>query len=171
VPSYNLASLLEGSAAKYPGRTAIVLGDTRLDYATDGIGEIAIKGHNIFKGYYKRPEATAEVLTADGWFRSGDLAKRDADGWYYIVDRAKEAFIVSRGDVVASAQALVQQARDHLASFNTGRLITVGHWRPGDPEILIAMDSRYNVTRLAYSRNREQSRSSPRCPRTQLTRS
>ncbi|HYF72216.1 MAG TPA: long-chain fatty acid--CoA ligase [Nocardioides sp.] len=56
------------------------------------IGEIAIKGHNIMKGYYNRPDATAEVIQ-DGWFRSGDLARRDEDGWYYIVDRSKDMII------------------------------------------------------------------------------
>jgi long-chain acyl-CoA synthetase len=56
------------------------------------IGEIAIKGHNIMKGYYKRPEATAEVIR-NGWFRSGDLARKDEDGFYYIVDRSKDMII------------------------------------------------------------------------------
>jgi long-chain acyl-CoA synthetase len=56
------------------------------------IGEIAIKGHNIMKGYYGRPEATAEVIK-NGWFRSGDLARRDEDGWYYVVDRSKDMII------------------------------------------------------------------------------
>ncbi len=58
----------------------------------DEIGEIAIRGHNIMRGYYNRPEATAEVMK-DGWFRSGDLARRDKDGFYYIVDRAKDMII------------------------------------------------------------------------------
>ena len=58
----------------------------------DSIGEIAIRGHNIMKGYYNRPEATAEVMR-DGWFRTGDLARRDEDGYYYIVDRAKDMII------------------------------------------------------------------------------
>ncbi|MEV0064528.1 long-chain fatty acid--CoA ligase [Nocardia sp. NPDC050718] len=58
----------------------------------EAIGEIAIKGHPIMKGYYNRLEATAEVLR-DGWFRTGDLARRDADGYYFIVDRAKEVII------------------------------------------------------------------------------
>jgi long-chain acyl-CoA synthetase len=64
-----------------------------VEWAPDAIGEIAIKGHNVMKGYYKRPEATAEAINEDGWFRSGDLARRDEDGWYYIVDRAKEMII------------------------------------------------------------------------------
>jgi long-chain acyl-CoA synthetase len=61
-------------------------------YDEDKIGEIAIRGHNIMKGYYNRPEATAEVMK-DGWFRTGDLARRDADGFYYIDDRAKDMII------------------------------------------------------------------------------
>jgi long-chain acyl-CoA synthetase len=58
----------------------------------DAVGEIAIRGHNIMKGYYNRPDATAEVMR-DGWFRTGDLARRDEDGFYYIVDRAKDMII------------------------------------------------------------------------------
>ncbi len=60
--------------------------------SADEIGEIAIRGHNIMRGYYNRPEATAEVMR-DGWFRSGDLGRRDKDGYYYIVDRAKDMII------------------------------------------------------------------------------
>jgi long-chain acyl-CoA synthetase len=56
------------------------------------IGEIAIKGHNIMKGYYNRPDATAEAIK-NGWFRSGDLARKDEDGFYYIVDRSKDMII------------------------------------------------------------------------------
>ncbi|WP_370250412.1 long-chain fatty acid--CoA ligase [Nocardioides sp.] len=56
------------------------------------VGEIAIKGHNIMRGYYGRPEATEEAIV-DGWFRSGDLGRKDRDGWYYIVDRSKDMII------------------------------------------------------------------------------
>ncbi|MEU4222252.1 long-chain fatty acid--CoA ligase [Actinoplanes sp. NPDC026623] len=59
---------------------------------SDEIGEIAIRGHCIMNGYYNRPEATAEVLN-NGWFRTGDLGRRDKDGHYYIVDRAKDMII------------------------------------------------------------------------------
>jgi len=59
---------------------------------SDAIGEIAIRGHNIMKGYLNRPDATAEVMR-DGWFRTGDLARRDEDGFYYIVDRSKDMII------------------------------------------------------------------------------
>jgi long-chain acyl-CoA synthetase len=59
---------------------------------SDGIGEIAIRGHAVMKGYYNRPDETAAVMR-DGWFRTGDLARRDDDGYYYIVDRAKDMII------------------------------------------------------------------------------
>jgi long-chain acyl-CoA synthetase len=60
--------------------------------APDVVGEIAIRGHNVMKGYYNRPEATTEAIR-DGWFRSGDLAKKDEDGFYFIVDRSKDMII------------------------------------------------------------------------------
>jgi len=55
-------------------------------------GEICIKGPNVMKGYYKRPEVNAEVIK-DGWFTTGDIATRDADGYYFIVDRKKDMII------------------------------------------------------------------------------
>jgi len=58
----------------------------------DLVGEIAIKGHNVMKGYLGRPDATQAALR-DGWFRTGDLARKDSDGFYYIVDRAKDLII------------------------------------------------------------------------------
>jgi long-chain acyl-CoA synthetase len=65
------------------------------DIATDDhetVGEIAIKGPNVMKGYWNRPDATAEVMRGQ-WFLSGDLARRDEDGYYFIVDRKKEMII------------------------------------------------------------------------------
>ncbi|MER5321497.1 long-chain-fatty-acid--CoA ligase [Streptosporangium roseum] len=58
----------------------------------EGSGEIAIRGHNVMKGYYGRPEATEEVMR-DGWFRTGDIATRDEDGYYTIIDRTKDMII------------------------------------------------------------------------------
>jgi long-chain acyl-CoA synthetase len=58
----------------------------------DHVGEIAIKGENVMKGYWGREEATAESIV-DGWFRTGDVAKVDDDGYFYIVDRKKDLII------------------------------------------------------------------------------
>lgn len=58
----------------------------------DVIGEIAIRGHNVMTGYLNRPDANAEAMR-NGWFRTGDLARRDEDGFYYIVDRSKDMII------------------------------------------------------------------------------
>jgi long-chain acyl-CoA synthetase len=56
------------------------------------VGEIAVRGHNIMKGYWKRPDATAEAIR-DGWFLTGDMGRVDADGCYSIVDRKKDLII------------------------------------------------------------------------------
>jgi long-chain acyl-CoA synthetase len=70
-----------------------VVDDDGKDVPQGEIGEIVIRGHNIMKGYWDRPEATAEAITADGWFHSGDMAKVDEDGYFFIVDRKKDLII------------------------------------------------------------------------------
>jgi long-chain acyl-CoA synthetase len=55
-------------------------------------GELVVRGHNVMKGYYKRPDATAEAMK-NGWFHTGDIAKMDEDGYFYIVDRVKDMII------------------------------------------------------------------------------
>jgi long-chain acyl-CoA synthetase len=70
-----------------------VVDDDGNEVPTGEVGEIAIRGHNIMKGYWNRPDATEEVLDSDGWFRTGDMAKVDEDGYFFIVDRKKELII------------------------------------------------------------------------------
>jgi len=62
------------------------------EVAQGEIGEIAIRGHNIMKGYWQRPEATAEAMRG-GWFHSGDMARVDEEGYFFIVDRKKDLII------------------------------------------------------------------------------
>lgn len=58
----------------------------------DEVGEIVIRGHNVMKGYYKKPSATQDAIV-NGWFHTGDMAKRDDDGYFFIVDRKKDLII------------------------------------------------------------------------------
>jgi len=76
------------------------------EVAEGEVGELMIRTPMVFSGYWNRPEATAEVLR-DGWYRSGDMARRDAGGFYYLVDRAKD-MIISGGENVYSIE--VEQA-------------------------------------------------------------
>ncbi len=62
------------------------------DVAQGEVGEIVIKGHNVMTGYWNRPDATTETIK-DGWFHSGDLARVDEDGYFFIVDRKKDMII------------------------------------------------------------------------------
>jgi long-chain acyl-CoA synthetase len=62
------------------------------EVGTGEVGEIAIRGHNIMKGYWQRPEATAAAIS-DGWFHTGDLGRVDDDGYFFIVDRQKDMII------------------------------------------------------------------------------
>jgi long-chain acyl-CoA synthetase len=62
------------------------------DLAVGEVGEIVIRGHNVMKGYWNHEEATAEAIR-DGWFHTGDLAKVDEDGYFFIVDRKKDMII------------------------------------------------------------------------------
>lgn len=66
--------------------------DDGTDVAAGEVGEIAIRGENVMRGYWQRPEETAKSIP-DGWFRTGDLARKDEDGYFFIVDRKKEMII------------------------------------------------------------------------------
>ncbi|HEY9541662.1 MAG TPA: long-chain fatty acid--CoA ligase [Luteimonas sp.] len=59
------------------------------------VGELCIKGPQVMKGYWNRPEDTAQVIDADGWLHTGDMAKMDEKGFFYIVDRKKDMILVS----------------------------------------------------------------------------
>jgi long-chain acyl-CoA synthetase len=81
------------------GSVGIPLPNIELKLAEDG--ELLVRGPSVFAGYWHKPAATAECLDSDGWFRTGDIAHLDADGFLYITDRKKELLKTSGGKLVA----------------------------------------------------------------------
>ena len=89
-----------GAVGRPSGCEARVI-DAQLAPVADGVtGEIAIRGPNVMRGYYKNAHATREAFTPDGWLRSGDLGHRDADGFFFITGRIKE-LIIKGGENIA----------------------------------------------------------------------
>jgi long-chain acyl-CoA synthetase len=86
-----LASFNRRDRERKPGSIGLAIDGVELRLADDG--ELLIRGHNVMKGYWRRPEATAAAIDADGWFRTGDIARVDDDGYFFIVDRKKEVVI------------------------------------------------------------------------------
>jgi long-chain acyl-CoA synthetase len=72
-----------------------LVGDDGADVLVGDVGELHVRGPNVFLGYLDDPDATARVLDGDGWLHTGDLATVDDEGWLYLVDRAKDLIIVS----------------------------------------------------------------------------
>ncbi len=78
-----------------PCMEARIVDDQGVPLAVGEPGELLLRGSLVTTGYYNDPEATAEAITADGWFRSGDIARIDAEGYVYILDRKKD--MINRG--------------------------------------------------------------------------
>jgi long-chain acyl-CoA synthetase len=83
------------------------------EVAQGDVGEIEIRGHNVMRGYWRRPDATAEVIDADGWFRTGDMGRVDEDGCFFIVDRKKE--LVIRGGYNVYPREIEEVIYEHPA--------------------------------------------------------
>jgi long-chain acyl-CoA synthetase len=120
-------------------------------------GEVWVKGPNVFKGYWNEPEATARVLTTDGWLRTGDVAVADDDNYLYLVDRAKDLIIVSGFNVypaeveqvLASMPSVAQVAVAGVPHPYTGE--TVKAWLVADEGANLDEDEviEYSAGRLA----------------------
>ena len=78
-----------------PSTDAAVRGEDGNFLPVGEVGELCIRGPQVMEGYWQRPDDTAEVLDADGWLRTGDMAKMDENGFFYIVDRKKDMILVS----------------------------------------------------------------------------
>ncbi len=106
------------------GNTMTVLGE---------VGELCIKGPQVMKGYWQRPEETANVIDSDGWLHTGDLAKMDANGFFYIVDRKKDMILVSGfnvypnevEDVIAGLEGVLEVAAIGVPDDKSGEAVKV----------------------------------------------
>ncbi|WP_256647004.1 AMP-binding protein [Thermomonas paludicola] len=97
------------------------------------IGELCVKGPQVMKGYWQRPEETAKVMDADGWLHTGDMAKMDEQGYFYIVDRKKDMILVSGfnvypnevEDVIAMMPGVLEVAAIGVPDEKSGEAVKV----------------------------------------------
>jgi long-chain acyl-CoA synthetase len=108
------------------------------------VGEVAIRGHNIMKGYWRKPEATADAIDADGWFYTGDMARVDEDGYLYIVDRKKDMII--RGGYNVYPREIEEVIYEHPA-VHEAAVIGIPHPELGEEVgAVIALNEGADVT-------------------------
>ena len=139
---YGLTETAPMAAGQIPGKCRIgatgpaMAGvNIRLDNINPetGLGEIVINSPSVMQGYYKNPEATAEVFTEDGWFRTGDLGEFDKDGYLYIKGRLKNMILGPSGEniypeeieSVLNSHAFVSES---VVTEQDGRLIALVHF-------------------------------------------
>ena len=80
---------------------AVGQGSEYMDYKIEPDGELCMRGDCVMMGYYKDPEGAAEVIDKDGWVHTGDLARVDEDGYYYIIGRKKNLIILDSGENIS----------------------------------------------------------------------
>ncbi len=93
------------------------------------VGEVRVRGHIVMKGYYRNPKATAEVITADGWFRTGDLGVFDEAGYLKITGRLKEMFIVGGSNAYP---AEIERLLQGIGAVKQAVVVGVPHHRLGE---------------------------------------
>lgn len=116
-----------------PSTLCKVINDAGEELPLGEVGELCIKGPQVMKGYWERPDATAEIMDSDGWLKSGDIAIIQPDGYMRIVDRKKDMILVSGfnvypnelEDVMASLSGVLQSAAIGIPDEKTGELIKV----------------------------------------------
>jgi acyl-CoA synthetase (AMP-forming)/AMP-acid ligase II len=109
------------------------------DLAPDTEGEICVKSPGVMQGYYNNPEATAKVLTADGWLRTGDLGFVDAEGYLYVTGRLKDIIILGGQNV---APADIEEIVDHVPGVRYSAAVGVDNERTGTQRLYVVAEVR-----------------------------
>jgi len=116
-----------------PSTDIAIRDDDGNDLALGEIGELCVRGPQVMKGYWNRPEETAQVLSPDGWLRTGDIARIDDKGFVYIVDRKKDMILVSGfnvypneiEDVVAQMPGVLEVAAVGVPDEKSGEAVKI----------------------------------------------
>jgi long-chain acyl-CoA synthetase len=119
------------------------------------VGEIAIRGHNVMKGYFNRPEETSRAIDADGWFYTGDLGRIDDDGYFFIVDRKKDMII--RGGYNVYPREIEEVLYEHPAVLEAA-VVGVPHTELGEEvaaAVVLKPDAQISVLELREYVKRE----------------
>ena len=161
---YGLTETAPMAAGQIPGKCRIgatgpaMIGvQIRLDNVNPetGLGEVVIKSPSVMQGYYKNPEATAEVFTKDGWFRSGDLGEFDKDGYLYIKGRLKNMIVGASGENIypediESVLNTYAYVSESIVIEQDGHLVALVHF---DSDAIERLKSEW-MARLEISRDK-----------------
>jgi acyl-CoA synthetase (AMP-forming)/AMP-acid ligase II len=114
-----------------PRETVLLPADTE--------GEVCVKSPGVMKGYYNNPAATARVLGADGWLRTGDLGFVDDEGFLYITGRLKDLIILGGRNLLP---ADVEEAVDQLAAVRYSAAVGIDSERTGSQRLYVVVETR-----------------------------
>jgi long-chain acyl-CoA synthetase len=127
-----------------PSTDVSIQDDNGVQLAIGEVGELCVRGPQVMKGYWQRPEETAKVLSDDGWLHTGDIAKMDAQGYVFIVDRKKDMILVSGfnvypneiEDVVAQHPGVLEVAAVGVPDEKSGEAVKIVVVRK-DPKLTV----------------------------------
>ncbi|HAI93912.1 MAG TPA: long-chain-fatty-acid--CoA ligase [Xanthomonadaceae bacterium] len=116
-----------------PSTDACIKDEDGKTLAQGEVGELCIKGPQVMKGYWMKPDETVKVLDADGWLHTGDMARMDEKGFFYIVDRKKDMILVSGfnvypneiEDVIAMMPGVLEVAAVGVPDERSGEVVKV----------------------------------------------
>ncbi|NYF35253.1 long-chain fatty acid--CoA ligase [Stenotrophomonas sp. JAI102] len=129
----NLAEYNGAIGLPIPSTDACVKDDAGKTLAAGEVGELCIKGPQVMKGYWQRPEDTAQAVDAEGWLHTGDMARMDEQGFFFIVDRKKDMILVSGfnvypnevEDVIAMMPGVLEVAAVGVPDDKSGEVVKV----------------------------------------------